>query len=123
MRFESSAARKIEPTQEEYIESLAERVKKQMDLGYVFTEACRRVFEKDNLGKQARKKMMSEIGSILGRRGAQRKETLKAKAFKKEKPGGVFTREQLDRMKKESELLRHKEERRAGQSYEESDIQ
>ncbi len=124
MRFESSAARKIEASsEEEYFSGLAERVKKQMDLGYLFPEACRRVFNTDNISERKRKKIMSEIGSILGRRGVQRRQTLKRQAYKKEKPGGVSTRDQLEKMAKESEILQQEEEKRAGQTYEESDLE
>ncbi len=71
------------------------------------------------MGGEKDKILREKVAKILGRRGSQRKETIKKT---KSQPSKVFTKEQMNKIKKEAQLRQWREERRAGQTEEESGL-
>ena len=123
MKFGFEGAGSKKELNEDYLKNLAERVKKLIgERGFI--SACNLVLNSEGIrDKVKRKQLRSEIGRILGSRGAERKETLKLRAKEAEKPHGVFTRAQLKKMTRGAEELQAQEERRAGQTYEDSGLE
>lgn len=105
-----------------YILNLAERVKAQMGRGDGFIEASNKVFNTENINSSAkRKKIRSEIGSVLGKRGARKTQKIKkTKKLKTVPEGNTFTPAETEKMIKGAGALQEKEEERAGQTYQES---
>lgn len=113
------APQKLEQKAEDKIKILADKVANLMNnKGENFNTACNLVLNnRGKLSEKRKKEFKSQIASTLGKRGAQRKDTLKRRRVE---PGSVFTPEERAKIHRGAELKKLQEERRAGQSEEES---
>ncbi|MBD3359520.1 MAG: hypothetical protein GF365_02330 [Candidatus Buchananbacteria bacterium] len=106
------------------VKNLADRVARQMKQGESFLSACEKVFNTENFSKAKRKKLRSQIGELLGRRGGDKTKKIKARKKTQTVPKGkTFSPAQTEKMIKDSKELQTEEEERAGQTYQESDFE
>jgi len=112
---------------EHYINALADRVAALRKKGESIISACEMVFNEERIPKSPkyiREKMRSKIGQILGRRGGEKAQRIKAHKKRHTVPKGkVFTPAQTEKMLEGSKAWQAEEEERAGQTYQESDLE